>query len=90
MPHYPPARRDFVESDVLDYGVQMFTSLVALGWLGATKDPTLPEFRYASFMLKIWRQVRGEIEGGARGWLVSGVSTWEGIEFGMSFTRTEG
>ena len=33
------------------------------------EDPTLPEFRYASFMVRIWRQVNGEVEGDARGWL---------------------
>ena len=33
------------------------------------EDPTLPEFRYASFMLRIWRQVNGEVTGDARDWL---------------------
>jgi len=33
------------------------------------EDPTLPEFRYASFMVRIWRQVNGEVEGNTRGWL---------------------
>ena len=74
MPHDPPAGRDFVESDVLNCGVQMFTSLVALGWLGAMEDPTLPEFRYASFMVRIWRQVNGEVkEMPAVGWVRSSI-----------------
>ena len=54
---------------MLDYGAEILTSLVALGWLGAMEDSTLPEFRYASFMLRIWREVNGEVEGDARGWL---------------------